>query len=90
MRVVKGRCGYWAGRVMPCERKSGEPMVALTAPARVAAQHQSLMHFVGEAVGRESLGQSARDVLPAIERHEPIEAWIIDDTFPTQGGFRWA
>jgi hypothetical protein len=34
------------------ERKSVEPIAAVTAPARVAAQHQSLRHFVGE--GRAS------------------------------------
>ena len=39
---------YCMGLMMPCERKSVEPMAAVTAPARVAAQHQSLLHFVGE------------------------------------------
>src|SRR6266704_5945342 len=39
---------YCVGLVMPGERKSVEPMAAVTAPARVAAQHQSLLHFVGE------------------------------------------
>ena len=33
--------------MMPCERKSVEPLAAVTAPARVAAQHQSLLHFIG-------------------------------------------
>src|SRR5437879_13828856 len=74
--------------MMPCERKSGEPMAALTAPALLPAQHQSLLHFVGE--GRWSddkvLAKVREMVLPAIERHGSIEAWIIDDTgFPTQG-----
>ena len=32
---------YCVGLVMPCERKSVEPMAAVTAPDRVAAQHQS-------------------------------------------------
>jgi SRSO17 transposase len=63
-------------------------MAAVTAPARVAAQHQSLLHFVGE--GRWSDGKvlaKVREmVLPAIQRHGSIEAWIIDDTgFPKQG-----
>ena len=40
---------YCTGLVMPCERKSVEPMAAVTAPANVGAQHQSLLHFVGEA-----------------------------------------
>ena len=38
---------YCLGLMMPCERKSVEPLAAVTAPARVAAQHQSLLHFVG-------------------------------------------
>jgi SRSO17 transposase len=79
---------YCVGLMMPCERKSVEPMAAITAPGRTAAQHQSLLHFVGE--GRWSdekvLAKVRELVLPQIERHGPIEAWIIDDTgFPKQG-----
>ena len=79
---------YCVGLVMSCERKSVEPMAALTAPARVGAQHQSLLHFVGE--GRWSdervLAKVRAMVLPKIERDGPIGAWIIDDTsFPKQG-----
>jgi SRSO17 transposase len=44
---------YCLGLLMPGERKSVEPMAALTAPARVAAQHQSLLHFVGNAPWNE-------------------------------------
>ena len=50
---------YCMGLMMPCERKSVEPMAAVTAPERTAAQHQSLLHFVG--VGREGPGQSSSD-----------------------------
>src|SRR6187549_243908 len=46
---------YCTGLLMPAERKSVEPMAAVTAPARVAAQHQSLRHLVG--VGRQYCGQ---------------------------------
>ena len=79
---------YCTGLVLPCERKSVEPIAAITAPERTAAQHQSLLHFVGE--GRWSdgkvLAKVGETVLSAIERHGPIEAWIIDDTgFPKQG-----
>ena len=79
---------YCLGLMMPCERKSVEPMAAVTAPERTAAQHQSLLHFVGE--GRWSdemvLAKVREIVLPEIERHGPIEAWIIDDTgFPKKG-----
>jgi FOG: Transposase len=38
---------YCLGLMMPCERKSVEPMAAITAPERTAAQHQSLLHFIG-------------------------------------------
>ncbi len=34
---------------MPGERKSVEPMAPLVAPARVSAEHQSLLHFVGQS-----------------------------------------
>ena len=39
---------YCTGLMMPCDRKSVEPMAAITAPERTAAQHQSLLHFVGQ------------------------------------------
>src|SRR6266545_4519144 len=79
---------YCVGLLMPGERKSVEPIAAVTAPARVAAQHQSLLHFVGE--GRWSdervLAKVREMVLPEIERHGPIAAWIIDDTgLPKKG-----
>jgi len=79
---------YCEGLLLPGERKSVEPMAAVTAPARVAAQHQSLLHFVGQGPwSDETVLAKVRDlVLPAVQRHGPIEAWIIDDTgFPKKG-----
>src|SRR5919107_3704839 len=79
---------YCTGLLMPAERKSVEPIAAITAPARVAAQHQSLLHFVGQAPWSDAaVLTKVRDlVLPAIERTGPIEAWIIDDTgLPKKG-----
>jgi len=79
---------YCVGLMMPCERKSVEPMAAVTAPERTAAQHQSLLHFVGAGGWSDEkvLAKVREMVLPKIERHGPIEAWIIDDTgFPKQG-----
>jgi len=79
---------YCVGLVAPGERKSVEPMAALTAPARTGPQHQSLLHFVGEAPWSDEqvLAKVREMVQPALERHGPIEAWIIDDTsFPKQG-----
>jgi len=79
---------YCLGLLMPIERKSVEPMAAVTAPAQVAAKHQSLLHFVGNAPWSDAamLAKVGELVLPAIERSGPIEAWIIDDTgFPKKG-----
>src|ERR1700680_1116306 len=79
---------YCVGLMMPCERKSVEPMAAVTAPEAAAAAHQTLLPFVRE--GRWSdekvLAKVREMVLPEIVRHGQIEAWIIDDTgFPKQG-----
>jgi len=79
---------YCLGLMLPGERKSVEPMAAMTAPQRTAAQHQSLLHFIGEGGwSDEAVLAKVRDmVLPEIEQHGPIEAWIIDDTgFPKKG-----
>ena len=79
---------YCVGLMLPCERKSVERLAARTAPARTSAQHQKLLHFVGVAAWSDEkvLAKAREMVLPAIERHGPIEAWIIDDTgFPKKG-----
>src|SRR5450756_2009724 len=79
---------YCVGLILPCERKSVEPMAAVTAPERVSAQHQSLLHFVNQAPWSDDdvLAKVREMVVPAIERHGPIEAWIIDDTgLPKKG-----
>jgi SRSO17 transposase len=85
---IKPLRDYCVGLMMPIERKSVEPIAAVTAPERVAAQHQSLLHFVGEGGWSDEkvLAKVREMVLPRIEEHGPIEAWIIDDTsFPKQG-----
>src|SRR4249920_899289 len=79
---------YCLGLLLPGERKSVEPMAAVTAPVRVAAQHQSLLHFVGNSPWSDErvVGRVRELVLPSIERSGPIEVWIIDDTgFPKKG-----
>jgi SRSO17 transposase len=62
-------------------------MAAVTAPERTAAQHQSLLHFIGPCVvGHAGVGQGGEVVLSRIERHGPITACIVDDTgFPKKG-----
>src|SRR5947208_12853528 len=87
-RRSKGLRDYCTGLILPGERKSVEPMAARTAPARVSAQHQSLLHFVGVGGWSDEkvLAKMSELVVPAIKKHGPIEAWIIDDTaFPKQG-----
>src|SRR6202008_4469839 len=79
---------YCLGLMLPCERKSVEPMAAATAPERAAAQHESPLHFVGNGKwsAEKVLAKVRELVLPTIERQGPIEAWIIDDTgFPKKG-----
>ncbi|WP_315707354.1 MULTISPECIES: IS701 family transposase [unclassified Bradyrhizobium] len=73
---------YCTGLMLPGERKSVEPMAARTAPARTAAQHQSLLHFVGVSSWSDEkvLAKVREMVLPAMEKAGPIEAWILDDT----------
>jgi SRSO17 transposase len=79
---------YCTGLLLPCERKSVEPIAAATAPERVGAQHQALLHFVAEGVWSDEivLAKVREMVLPQIERHGAVRAWIIDDTsFPKHG-----
>jgi SRSO17 transposase len=79
---------YCTGLVAASGRKSVEPMAAITAPGRTAAQHQSLLHFVGQGTWSDDavLTKVREMVLPEIERHGAIKAWIIDDTsFPKKG-----
>src|SRR5450756_549100 len=74
--------------LLPGDRKSVEPMAALTAPARTAPKHQSLLHFVAQAPWSDQavLTKVRQIALPGIEAHGAIEAWIIDDTgFPKKG-----
>ena len=79
---------YCIGLMGPSERKSVEPIAAVTAPDRTSAQHQSLLHFVGESdwSDEEVLAKVRQLVLPTFAAHGSVEAWIIDDTgFPKQG-----
>jgi len=79
---------YCVGLLASEGRRSVEPIAAVTAPAEVSVQHQRLLHFVADAPWSDEpvLAKVREMVVPAIERHGPIEAWIIDDTsFPKCG-----
>src|SRR3954471_2636514 len=79
---------YCTGLLLPGERKSIEPMAARLDPRHVQATHQSLHHFVAKAPWSDIgvLAAVREQVLPALTRHGPITAWILDDTgFPKKG-----
>src|SRR3954453_18750053 len=79
---------YCIGLLLDGDRKSIEPLAARLDPERVQAKHQSLHHFVAQAVWSDAAVLEAvrRYVVPKIERHGPITAWIMDDTgIPKKG-----
>jgi SRSO17 transposase len=79
---------YCTGLVAASGRKSVEPMAAIAAPERTPAQHQSLLHFVGQgAWSDEAVLAKVREMVPPrIERHGAVKTWIVDDTgFPKEG-----
>jgi SRSO17 transposase len=79
---------YCTGLLLDGERKSVEPMAARLAPDNVRRMHQSLHHLVADAPwdDEKMLAQVRRAVLPAMQKHGPVVAWIVDDTgFPKQG-----
>src|SRR4051794_33403251 len=77
---------YCIGLLLDGDRKSIEPMAARLDPERVQAKHQSLHHFVAQAVWSDAalLEAVRRYVVPMIERHGPITAWI-DTGIPKKG-----
>lgn len=79
---------YCTGLLLPGERKSVEPMAARLAPDNVRRMHQSLHHVVADAPWSDTavLERVRNAVLPAITKHGPIVAWIVDDTgLPKKG-----
>ena len=79
---------YCTGLLLPGDRKSVEPMAARLRPDRTAAEHQSLLHFVGQSPwDSDALLRAVRQaVLPVMTARSPVRAWIIDDTgFPKKG-----
>ncbi|HZZ16808.1 MAG TPA: IS701 family transposase [Candidatus Sulfotelmatobacter sp.] len=79
---------YCKGLLLPGERKSIEPMAARLEPGDVQAMRQSLHHLVAKAPWSDDLVlEQVRDrVMPAMEKHGPVVAWIVDDTgFPKKG-----
>ena len=73
---------YCTGLLMPCERKSVEPIASMVSPARASAAHQSLLHFVGQSAwSDEAMLAKVRELAaPAFAAQGGVEAWIVDDT----------
>ena len=83
-----GLRAYCTGLLLPGERKSIEPIAARLGAERQSARHQALHHFVTQARWSDEalLDAVAGQVLPLLERHGPITAWILDDTgIPKRG-----
>ena len=81
---------YALGLLSDLERKSAEPIAALTCPdpARVGAAHQSLCHFLSNSDwdDRTVRRVAAKYAMDAMGERAPITTWIIDDTgFLKQG-----
>lgn len=79
---------YCRGLLLPGERKSIEPMAARLNPDNVQAARQSLHHLVAKAPWSDEclLSRVRSEVLPAMQKHGPVVAWIVDDTgFPKKG-----
>jgi SRSO17 transposase len=79
---------YCKGLLLPGERKSIEPMAARLDPTRVQPMRQSLHHLVANAPWSDEVMLDAvrSQVLPALQKHGPLVAWIVDDTgFPKKG-----
>ena len=79
---------YCKGLLLPGERKSIEPMAARLDPHNVQATRQSLHHLVAKAPWSDQalLEHVRQQVLPAMQKHGSVVAWIVDDTgFPKKG-----
>ena len=79
---------YCTGLRLPGERKSVEPMAARLVPGNVRQMYQSLHHLVADAPWSDEtvLDATLDVVLPAILKHGPVIAWVVDDTgFPKKG-----
>jgi SRSO17 transposase len=59
-----------------------EPIAAKTDPKHVSRQHQAIQHFISNSAWEDDavLSEVRAYALPAITKHAPINAWIIDDT----------
>jgi SRSO17 transposase len=81
---------YAMGILSDAERKSAEPLAARACadPSRADAEHQRLLYFLADSKWNDEAvrQESARYGLAGMTAHDPVQAWIIDDTgFLKQG-----
>jgi SRSO17 transposase len=79
---------YCKGLLLPGERKSIEPIAARLDPDHIEPMRQSLHHLVAKAPWSDEvlLEQVRNSVLPTMQKHGSVVAWIVDDTgFPKKG-----
>jgi SRSO17 transposase len=81
---------YTFGILGESARKSVEPIAALACgdPVLTKKMHDKLLHFVGKSIWSDEAIrlEAARYVCAALERHEKVTTWVIDDTgFLKQG-----
>jgi SRSO17 transposase len=79
---------YCTGLLLPGERKSVEPLAARLAGENVRRMQQSLHHVVADAAWSDEavLNRCLDFVIRGMLRHDPVVAWVVDDTgFPKKG-----
>jgi SRSO17 transposase len=81
---------YAAGVLGSAERKSVEPMAALASGDAASSRrmHDKLLHFVGGSQWSDAAVrlEATRHVCRALEQHERVTTWVVDDTgFLKQG-----
>ena len=81
---------YAMGLLGDGDRKSVEPIAARACadPTKADALHQRLLHFTVDSKwsDRAVRREAANYALAAMQEHEPIDVWIVDDTgFLKQG-----
>lgn len=89
-RRREGFAIYAAGLFGDGDRKSVEPIAARAcgSPLQAEAMHRKLLRFVGESTWKDRpiREYAARYALEQMQRHGPVEHWILDDTgFLKQG-----
>jgi SRSO17 transposase len=81
---------YVLGLLSNIDRKSAEPIAALATsdPALCDMWHQRLLHFLADSPWSDQAVRrvAAQHAIEAMQAHEPVRTWIIDDTgFIKQG-----